>query len=291
MKPLWTQSTEATLNGLALARETGWTLAWDAGRWLHLFNRSGDRQAQVQMPAGVAQVGCADDGHSFAVVQSNGQVCLLERDLMPRWERHLEQPGLAVALSALGEFLAIADQAGDVYLLDRTGKQLWKVALPRPCKHLAFVPERPLLIGCADFGLVVCLDLAGKMVWRDGLVAQIGSLSISARGESIVLACYGDCLRCYELSGKKQQRGDLGPCSQAVLSYTGEAMLAVGLESTVRLHDRDGSCLDSIPLDTGIRKLALAPLADTAWVGLGDGKVMALQTAMPGPGSRSGFPA
>ncbi len=277
MKLLWTQSTDASLSGLALARETGWSLAWDAARWLHLFNRAGERQAQVQMPSPVAQAACADDGLSFAVGQSSGQVALLARDLMPRWEQQLERPCLGVALSALGEFLAIADLAGTIHLLDRTGKYLWKTSLPRPCKHLAFIPERPLLVACADFGLVTCLSLAGEMVWRDGLVAQVGSLSIAAGGEPIALACYSDGLWCYGPTGKKGQRAELAPCSLAALSYTGDAILTVGLEPKVRLLNREGFCLDSAALDAAVVRLALAPLADTVWVGLGEGKIVALQ--------------
>lgn len=279
MRILWTRSTDASLSGLAVARETGWSLAWDSSRWLHLFNRAGERQAQVQMPAAVVQAACADDGHTFAAVQRSGQVSLLARDLMPRWERPLEQHGLAVALSALGEFLAVSDQAGEIHLFDQAGKHLWKVPLPRPCKHLAFIPELPLLVGCADFGLIVCLDLSGSVLWRDGLVAQVGSLSIAARGEPIALACYSDGLWCYGAKGQKRQRTDLAPCSLAVLSYTGDALLTVGLEAKVRLLDRDGTCRDSTPLEAAIRKVALSPLAETAWVGLGEGKVMALQVA------------
>jgi hypothetical protein len=282
LKLLWTQSTEAALAGLSLARESGWSLAWDSARWLHLFNRSGERQAQVQLPAAVAQAVCADDGLSFSVVQGSGQIGLLARDLMPRWQRHLEHPGLAVALSALGELLAVSDLAGDVHLFDSTGRELWKVTLPRPCEYLAFIPERPLLIGCADFGLVACLNLSGEIVWRDGLVAQVGSLSIAAAGDPIALACYGDGLWCYDPNGRKRQRADLAPCSLAALSYTGDAILTVGLEATVRLLDRHGTSLDSMALDSAILRLALAPLADTVWVGLGEGKVIALGVETPG---------
>ncbi len=277
MRILWTRSTEAPLRGLALARESGWTLAWDTASWLHLFNRSGERQALVQFPTPVASAACADDGHSFAVLGSNGRLRLLARDLMPRWEREVEQPGLAVALSALGECLAVADTAGGVHLLDRTGKPLGKVALPRPCKHLAFVPEKPLLVACADFGLVACLSSSAEVVWRDGLVARVGSLSIAAAGETIALACYGDGLWCYDLAGRKRQRTDLGPCALAALSYVGDKILTVGLEQKVRLLDQAGGCLSSIPMEGAVQGLALAPLADVCWVGLAEGKVVALQ--------------
>ncbi len=281
MQILWAQATDSSLRGLSLARETGWSLARDAGRWLYLFNRSGERQAQVQLPASPAQAACAADGHSFAVVSAD-RVSLLARDLMPRWERPLEHAALAVALSALGDFLVVSDASGEVHCFNQTGKHLWKTVLPRPCRYLGFVPEQPLVVACADFGLVVCLDPAGQVVWRDGLVAQVGSLSLAVQAEPIALACYGDGLWCYDLKGRKKQRTDLAPCFLADLSYTGDEVLTVGLEPKVRLLDRSGACLASAPLEGSPLAIALAPLADRAWVGLAQGKVLALQTRSAG---------
>ena len=50
MQVLWSRKIAAPPRGLALARERGWLLVWDAEHGLHLFNRSGEPQARVQTP-------------------------------------------------------------------------------------------------------------------------------------------------------------------------------------------------------------------------------------------------
>ena len=89
MRPLWSQSLGARPRGLALAREKGWTLAWDEGHWLHLLNHKGERQAQLRAPAALATACCADDGSAYVAVGSQGEVWWLAPDLMTRWERSL----------------------------------------------------------------------------------------------------------------------------------------------------------------------------------------------------------
>jgi len=266
------------LRGLVLARERNWALAWDAANWLYLFNAKGERQTQVHMRGQqLTAAACADDGLSFAAVTAEGRVLLLAPDLTPRWQHSLGQPGSALELAPLGEYLAVADAAGSLHFFSPEGKLVWKTALPRPLKHLAFVPERPLLVGCADFGLVACVDAAGTVVWRDGLVAHTGSLACSAEGKLIAVASYGDGLWCYDVAGHKRQLAALAPCRLADISYTGDLILTAGLERTVRLFDQDGQSLTSRELDGSPVAAALTPLGEMAWVGLSEGKIVALQ--------------
>lgn len=277
MRLLWSQQISAPLRGLVLARECQWALAWDAANWLHLFTARGQRQAQVHLRGQLVAVACADSGQSFAAVSTTGQVLLLAPDLMPRWERSLDQPGTALALASLGEYIAVAGGSGSLHFYAADGKRVWTSALPRPLKHLAFVPGKPLLVGCADFGLVACVDAEGNVLWRDGLVANVGSLACGYPGEPIAAACYSDGLWCYDLTGQKRQRFELAPCRLATLSYAGDVILTADLQRTVRVFNREGACLATQEMDDIPIALALAPLGDAAWVALQDGKIEVLQ--------------
>jgi PQQ-like domain len=274
---LWSQQISAPLRGLVLARECQWVLAWDAANWLHLFNSRGQRQAQVHLRGQLAAAACADDGRSFAAVSTTGQVWLLAPDLMPHWERSLDHPATTLALASLGEYVAVAGGSGSLQFYAADGKRVWTSALPRPLKHLAFVPGKPLLVGCADFGLVACVDAGGKVLWRDGLVANAGSLACANAGKPIAAACYSDGLWCYDLTGQKRQRFELAPCRLAALSYTGDVILTADLERTVRVFNREGTCLATQEMEDIPIALALAPLGDAAWVALQGGRIEMLR--------------
>ena len=120
-RSLWSRKLAAPPRGLALARERGWLLVWDAEHGLHLFNRSGEPQARWQTADALTAACCADDGGSFAAVGAQGQVWMLAPDLSPRWERTLPQRGTAVALDPFGQYLAAADGRGGLTLYDRHG--------------------------------------------------------------------------------------------------------------------------------------------------------------------------
>jgi outer membrane protein assembly factor BamB len=273
----WSQKVSAPLRGLALARERGGVLAWDAGDGLHLWDRAGRRQAHRQAPAPLAAAAGADDGGTFAAAGQRGQVWLLAPDLTTRWERVVPQPATALAVDAFGEHVAVADAAGTLHLLDRDGKPLWQANTPRPLRHLAFVAERPVLAGCADFGLVACFDAAGRVLWRDGLVAHVGSLASSGDGGVVVLACFTEGLCCYAADRSQPRRlPQAAPCHLADVSYTADTFLTAGVENQVFLREPDGTVRGLYAAEGPVAALALGPLADYAVVALTEGKVLAL---------------
>ncbi len=275
----WSQKVTAPLRGLALARERGWVLAWDADDTLHLWDRQGWPQAHRRLSAPVMAAAAADDGSHFAAVGRQGQVWLLTPDLQIHRERAVEAPATAVAVDPLAQRLAVADGSGSLYLLTRNGRLVWKTATPRPLRHLAFVPERPLIVVSADFGLVSCLDASGEMRWRDGLVATVGSLAVSGDGTTVVLACYSDGLYGYGADQSHPQRLPsptfaCGTCHLAAISYTADTFLVAGGQNRILLLDRAGTVLGQHTADAAVVGLALGPLGDYAVAALGEGQVL-----------------
>jgi hypothetical protein len=254
-------------------------LAWDQTPWLYLLNNQGQREAQVPVPVSLTAAACAEDASCFAAAGKGGELWLLAPDLSPRWQRQLPQAATAVALDPFGRYLAVADSQGGLSLLDRAGQGLWQNQLPRPLCHLAFVPEEPFLLGCADFGFVACLDMTGRIVWRDGLVVHCGALAVNGDGSRIVLACYSEGLRQYDLHGSRLP--SLTPpagCTLAASSFDGRRLLVAGPSSSLRLLDDRGEVLGQHALDRPAVAMALWPLADRAVVALANGPIAALET-------------
>jgi WD40 repeat protein len=259
-------------------------MARDGQDGLILFNHAGAIQAQRPSPIPPAAIACAEDGSAYAVGGSlTPGVCWLEPDLSPRWQRLLPQRVTALALEPHGRYVAAADAGCTLRLLDRRGHTFWQATTPRPLAHLAFVPEKPLLVGAADFGLVVCFGATGECLWRDGLVAHVGSLSVSGDGEWLLLACFSDGLYSYGSAGPPPQRIPLETaCHLAALSYAGDCLLTGDRDNKVCLRGSDGALRDQLTLESPVQALALGALGEHGVAGLADGTIVRLEMTSGG---------
>lgn len=277
IRPTWTLSLGTRLRGLSLAREKGWLFVWDENHWVHLFDPRGKKQGQVHAADKLAAVCPAEDGSGLALVGRNGQVWWLAPDLSPRSETTLGQRLVAAAVDPFGQYLALADGTAHLHILDRRNRPIVQVETPRPLHHLSFVPALPLLVGGADYGLVACYDLAGNCTWRDGLVAHIGSLACAGEGDPLTLACFSEGLVRYSASGAKRATWTLSDTSRlAALSFDGRYTLAITHGHLALLLDEQGQTQASYPLSGSAVGLALAPLANEAYVALTDGTLLCL---------------
>jgi hypothetical protein len=278
LRTLWTLKIGTRLRGLVLARERGRLLAWDDNHWLYLLTHKGERQGQWHSPGELAAVCCADDGSAYAAVGTRGDIWWLAPDLMPRWQKSLPYPAVAVALDPFGQYLAVSDSRGNLRVFDQLGRPVSQTQTPRPLHHLVFVPEAPVLLGTADIGLLAAFDLSCNCLWRDGLVATIGALAVNGSGDRIVLACYSEGLRFYNATGHKQGHLNLSePSRIAALSFDGQLVVVAGLGEKLLVIDRGGKTVSSVKLDQPAVAVAVAPLGDWAGVALPDGRVLGLE--------------
>jgi hypothetical protein len=277
LRQRWSVALGTRPRGLALARETGWLLAWDDHHWLYLFNRRGERQAQAHHPGVLVAAAGADDGSAYAAVGNRGEVVWLAPDLVPRWERAVPSPAVAVAMDPFGQYLAAGDTQGRLYLFDCCGRPLAQSHNPRPLHHLVFVPAAPLLVGAADFGLVAGFDMTCRCLWQDRPFVHSGSLATSGDGTRIVLACFTDGLRLYTRGGQKLGRQTLPePCQMSCLTFDGRLSLAASIEHNLFLLDRDGKTLAKLALEQPLAALAVAPLGESGVAALADGTLLGL---------------
>jgi hypothetical protein len=163
-------------------------------------------------------------------------------------------------------------------VFDRHGRPVFDVQNPRPLHHLAFVPEAPLLLGSADYGLVAGFDLKGRCVWRDGLVAHVGALAVSGDGGHVALACFTEGFHRYDATGKHLPNWSVGePCRLCALSFDGRRLLAATHSHRLLLLDDAGQTTASRALERTPVAIALGALADSAYVALAEGTVMAIE--------------
>jgi hypothetical protein len=264
---LWSHQPTHPLKGLNLARERGWLLAWDEKDWLYLYKQDGDPQGQLHWPRRLTAACCAEDGSALAAIGSNGEIAWLTPDLRISWEYTISHPAVAAALDPFGQYLAVSDARGDLHVFDKLGRPFSRSQSPRPLHHLTFVPAAPFLLGASDFGLVACFDIHGRLIWRDGLVAHIGSLSVSGDGAKIVLACFTDGLLSYTLDGKKQGRLAVSePYRLALLSFDGERTLIAGLSTKLQVLDPGGTACATHILNKPPMGIAFSALGDRAFV-------------------------
>lgn len=273
----WSIALGVRPRGLALAREANTLLTWDENGWLYLLNRAGTRQGQVRMNGAVTAAAAADDGSAYLAVGAKGEVWSLGPDLASRWERRVPRKAIAAALDPFGQYAAVADARGNLVLFDRHGRTICGDQAARPLQRLAFVPAAPFVISSADYGLVAAYDLSCRQVWRDGLVANVGGLAVSGNGSQILLACYSEGLQGYNLAGKNEGRRAIGePCRLVSLSFDGKTGLVAGLTNRLLVLDANGHVMQTHALERPAAAIALAALAEHAYVALADGTVLAL---------------
>jgi hypothetical protein len=281
----WTHALANPARGLALAREKGWVLAWDSQGWLYLLNQAGERQAQMHAPGKLVAAACADDGSAYVAVGAQGQIWWLAPDLHSRWERSVPHPVTALALDPFGQYLAVADAGSNLSLFDCQGRPGVRFQSPRSLHHLAFVPTAPYILAGSDYGLAACFDVKGKLVWRDGLVAHIGSLTVSGSGESVILACFTEGLQRYSLSGENLGRQSLTePCRLAVLTFDGSHLLVAGMGARLHWLDAEYRILSTHALEKPPVAMGLTPLGDRAVIAGTDGSLVSIDLRrVPGP--------
>ncbi len=276
-QPTWSHALAHSPRGLGLSREKGWLLAWDSQDWLYLLNQAGERQAQIHSPANVAAAAWADDGSAYVAGGAHGEIGWLTPDLRARWERSVGHPVTAMALDPFGQYLAVADSRSALSLFDCQGRQLFQIQSQRPLHHLAFAPAAPFLLGASDYGLAACFDLEGKLVWRDGLVAHIGSLTVSGAGEKIVLTCFTEGLQAYDLKGKNLGRQSLTEaCRLAALTYDARHLLVAGMSTRLLWLDGEHRILSTHSLEKPVLAMGLSPLGDRMVVAMANGSLVSL---------------
>lgn len=270
---LWSQPLPAAPVGLSLARETGSALVWDADGWLHLFNQRAQKQGQSRVE-GLRCAAITDTGNTVIACTAAGLVRCLAPDFSTRREVNLSAPPLSLASDPFGNHLAVADDRAQVHWLLPSDAPPRVLTAYRPLHHLAFVSGEPILVGAAELGLVQAWDLSGEVLWRDSPLVRTAALSVDGAGQSILLSAFSDGIQRWTKDGKKKDRIPTpAPCRLLTQSYSGDLIIAVGLDSAWWVFQRvaeEYQLAGNHEVDAPILAMSAAPLGDRVWLALAD---------------------
>ncbi len=273
---LWSQTMQSSAKGISYARESGRVFTWDDSDWLYSFSQAGTRDGQRKL-SDLTGIAAAENGLAAVAVSKKGDLWWMGPDLTTRWHRILESSPTACAIHSLGDYCVAADTKGRTFLFDSRGKQTATFTSPRPLQHLAFAVEKAAVIGCADYGFVAAFDQKGDVIWRDGPVSHVGSICVGYGDAAVALACFGEGLRRYSLSGNKlDERKVNDPCHLVAQSYDGSLYATSDASSKVCFLGRKGQLLHRHKCDRSVVSLALGALGDELLVVLSGGSVVKL---------------
>ncbi len=277
VQPIATVETTARLCGLALARETGRLLAWDAGQRLYLWNLEGKSLGNQNLPVPLAAAQITDDGQRIAAAAKNGQLWWFDGDLQFLFDQSLGFEPVGLALEALGQYLVVSDRDRRAHLLSVSGEQRSVVETPKALRFLTFVPSQTRFVGAGEVGLIACFDAQGKSVWQQVVVSHIGSICTDGMGQSVWVACYTEGLHRFDPNGK--DRGVLrtrGSCRLACCDFDGTVLLTAEEPASLSLLKSDGTVLGSyaIPARRSAAFLVLDALGERGAYAAADGPIM-----------------
>jgi hypothetical protein len=247
----WTVVTDAPLKGLALAREPGVLLAWDASDHLLLIDGQGTRRAEARAPAPIVAADIADDGSLVAILTEGPHLLLLDAALAPLVDRPAPSGSLGVAIDPHGRYLALGSQLNRTHVFTRHARPAGEFAFLHPLSHLRFVADRPRLIGASALGSITAIDLSPggapgtltfEETWRAQMPSKIGDLGITGDGGIILASCFIHGIQRFDSRGRNEGAYHLGgTATHAQPDFAGRTIAVATAEGDLGILNAAGN--------------------------------------------------
>jgi WD40 repeat protein len=279
----WSFSTEGTLTGLSLARESGEAYLGDSTGAVYRLDRQGRIAAISRLNAAVRSLAWSDDGRYGVAVAGDSTVCFLNHVLQVQWTLELPEPALCAAIAPFGGQLLItcADSTNRIY--DAAKKKLATFETMRPLSFAQFVGAETGIIGAAEHGLICRHQPNGTQVWSDKLWSTVGQLGVSGDGSLIYLACFTHGVQVYDGDGETVGSYMLdGTAARVAVSYEPQRMICATQERKLLWLDADGEILWWAAPPDDVALLQCDPLGEWVIVGLRCGRVLRLDWTRKG---------
>ncbi len=273
----WSLSTEAPLVALQLARETGEVLAADASGGLYHIDRSGKLANITRGPSPIRALAWSDTGSGgIALVGDEKLYWFNRRLLFQGWLEHSE-PVVGLALEAHGNYAAVSLASAANVIYDANRKRVRRFVTQRPLIALHFLVHRPALVGVAEYGLLCTQSFSGGEEWQEQLWSNVGDMSITGDGRSILLACFSHGIQCHDGSGRQVGSYQVGGTVSRVSTSFIPGRIAAG---TVERHfyymSTGGQVEFQATLPDDLCRVFCDPFGRGVVLGLTSGRIMRL---------------
>lgn len=273
----WSLSTEAPLVALQLARETGEVLAADAIGGLYHIDRAGKIANITRGPSPIRALAWSDTGSGgMALVGDEKLYWFNRRLLFQGWLEHPE-PVLGLAFEAHGNYAAVSLSSGTNIIYDANRKRVRRFVSQRPLIALEFLLNRPALVGVAEYGLLCAHTFTGQEEWQQQLWSNVGDLSLTGDGRTILLACYSHGIQCHDGQGRQVGSYQLGgTVSRVSTSFIPGRIAAATIERHFYYISADGQVEFQATLPDDLCRVFCDPFGKGVVLGLTSGRIMRL---------------
>lgn len=273
----WSFVTDAPLNDLRVARETGDVIAADQSGGLYLLDRVGQIRALTRTSHDLRQLAWADDSSLGAVLTDDKSVGCFDRQLQFRWMREFPRETLAIALSPFGTHLAVSQTDSVNVIYDSENRKICRFESLRPLLFLQFLHTTPELIGAAENACLARFTLRGKTVWKERLFSNVGDLAVTGDGKYNFLAGFNYGVQVFDEDGDAIGSFIVdGTTCLVATTYIGKLILTATLERQLVCLDPDGNIRWLLDLPDDLCRIYLSPLGDWLICGFVSGRIVRL---------------
>lgn len=273
----WSFSTEGPLISLAMARETGAVVAGDATGGLYHLDRRGQISALTRGFQALTAVAWSDTGNGGAVSIGDSKLCRLSQTLEVQWSTELPDTILSIAVDPHGHYIAAGLANGSNYVFDANQKRVSRFETFRPLSFLRFLVTEPIILGAAEYGLICCHQLNGEEIWNEKLWSNVGDLSATGDGQTILIAGFNHGIQSFD--GDGVNRGSFlveGTPNHVATTFLPKRLVASTLERQLYWLDTGGEILWAAQPPNDICQVACDPLGNWLICGFESGRILRL---------------
>ena len=273
-KIVWSFATEAPLIAIDYARETGQTVAADSSGGLYLLDRVGKVIAVSHGFHDLQRLAWSDVGNAGAVLVGENQLCRLGSKLQSRWTTTLPDDALNIDIDPWGHLIAVSRLDGLTCVYNWKRKRVAQFATSRPLNFLRFVTTETAIVGAAEYGLLCCHELSGSEMWSERVWSNVGDLSITGDGTTVLLAGFNHGIQVYDDSGSHLGTYMVEGTPQLVsCSFIPERIATATQERHVYWLDNDGEMLWATVAEEDVVCIICDPLGNGMICGLDSGHI------------------
>ena len=273
----WSLSTEAPLVALQLARETGEVLAADAAGGLYHIDRAGKLANLVHGPSPIRAAAWSDTGTGGVALVGDEKLYWFNSRLLFQGSIEQAEPVTAIAIEAHGNYMAASLSSCTTAIYDANRKPVRRFRSLQPLVGLEFLVSRPALIGVAEYGLLCSYTFTGQEEWQQQLWANVGDLSVTGDGKTILLACFAHGIQCHDAEGRQVGSYQIGgTVSRVSTSFIPGRIAAATMEQHFYYIDSDGQVLFQASLPDTACRVICDPFGKGVIVGLSSGRIVRL---------------